>query len=63
MTIVYNPTSLTQKLFTDLKNYNLFRGSFGIGKSFSLRNFNYLSYHRFRLLHGPLLQARLDYIK
>ena len=39
-------------------------GNFGIGKSFSLRNFQYLSSHRFKLLHDSLLnKAKEDYQK
>ena len=39
-------------------------GNFGIGKSFSLLNFKYLSYYRFKLVNDSLfIKAKKDYKK
>ena len=65
--LVLNPTSLSQRLFRDLylnSTSKIMIGNFGIGKSFSLRNFQYLSSDRFKLLHDSLLnKAKEDYQK
>ena len=62
---VFNPTSLSQRLLMELKFAKKIRmGNYGIGKSFGLRNFEYLSLNRFKLLNDSLLnKAKKEYKK